>query len=86
MTQAEREDIAQRLTQRGAQLPCPRCARRNFAVLDGYFVNPLQQTPSDLVLGGATVPTVAIVCTNCGFLSLHALGTLGLLPATPTNP
>jgi hypothetical protein len=35
-----------------------------------------------LSLGGLGIPSIAIICNRCGFISQHALGTLGLLPAT----
>ena len=32
----------------------------------------------------AAIPTIAIVCNNCGYISQHALGALGLLPPKAT--
>ena len=57
------------------------CSASNFVLLDGYFSQSVQMDPSaGMVIGGPAVPTVAIACTNCGFISHHALGALGLLP------
>lgn len=81
MTQQERDAIADALRRRGVRLPCPRCGNNDFSVIDGYFSNPLQQNVGDLVLGGQTIPTAVVACSHCGFLSQHALGALGLLPA-----
>jgi hypothetical protein len=32
-------------------------------------------------MASPTVPAIAIACSNCGFISQHAAGALGLLPA-----
>lgn len=78
--QEQKERIVNALRERGAVLPCPRCGNRNFVLLDGYFYHTLQFELPSISLGGAGVPTIAIACTNCGFLSEHALGALGVLP------
>lgn len=85
MTQEEKDKIIRSLTEKGAMRSCPRCDKNNFSLLDGYFNHPLQANPATLMLGGLTVPTIAIVCTNCGFLAEHALGSLGLLSQPPNK-
>lgn len=69
----------------GANLPCPRCGKRNFALVDGYFNHPIQTSLNGLVIGGPSVPSVVVVCNNCGFISQHALGALNLLPKQPED-
>lgn len=59
---------------------CPMCTHETFSLVGGYLGNPLQPQLGGLTLGGPLIPTAAIVCENCGFLSQHALGSLGLLP------
>ncbi len=56
------------------------CGNKNFILVDGYFNQPLQSNPSGITLGGRTLPSIAIVCSKCGFISNHALGSLDLLP------
>lgn len=64
-----------------AILPCPRCGTKNFTLLDGYFNQGiLQKLTSDLTIGGPTVPSVVVLCSNCGYMSQHALGVLELMP------
>ena len=65
----------------GKPLKCPMCTNTNFTIADGYFNNTLQENLSSIALGGTSIPTIGIVCTNCGFLSQHALGTINALPA-----
>ncbi len=80
LTKKQKEDIANILQERGATLPCPRCGRNEFFVSDGYFVQSVQIELTGTVLGGSSIPSIVIVCKNCGYLSQHALGRLGLLP------
>lgn len=79
----QKRRIVEALEKAGAKLPCPRCGNGNFALLDGYFNQPVQMELGGLVLGGPSVPSVVVVCNRCGYLSQHALGVLQLLPKTP---
>lgn len=81
MDQATRDEIAKRLTEKGALQPCPRCGHKNFTVIDGYFNQTLQDDVNGLVLGGKSIPCAVVGCVNCGYLAQHALGALGLLPS-----
>ena len=86
MNQEEKDNIIRILQERGANLNCPRCGNNNFSLVDGYFNQPLQaQLNNNLVIGGPAIPSVAVVCVRCGFLSQHAIGVLGLLPAQTQN-
>lgn len=58
---------------------CPMCQHNSFVLADGYFNIPISNSMNDVVLGGTTIPSIGVICTNCGFISLHALGILGLL-------
>lgn len=79
-TQDQKDKIIKALTERGANLPCPRCGNDAFTLLDGYFNQIIQETPRGIVLGGRTIPSVAVACKRCGYIAQHALGILGLLP------
>ena len=75
-----REKVVEILKEKNVILPCPRCSGRNWSV-EGFFNQPLQSIKwQGVVFGGPSIPSVVIVCKNCGFMSQHALGTLGLLP------
>lgn len=58
----------------GAKVKCPMCGNGRFNVLEGYIRNDVQQELAGFVLGGGSIPAVAIVCTRCGFISQHAVG------------
>lgn len=75
-----RENIINMLNERKANSPCHRCGRDNFSLLDKYsnvFIN--DNARGDLVIGGPTIPVAIVVCDNCGAVTFHALGALGLL-------
>jgi ribosomal protein S27AE len=86
LTAEQREQIIKALQDRGATNSCPRCGNASFTVLNGYFTHSIQPNLGGLTLGGPSVPTAVVVCTRCGWLAEHALGTLGLLQASPQNP
>lgn len=76
----QRKKISAAFEEAGVDKPCPRCGENEFSIMDGYFTHVLQEELANLALEGAGIPTVVTVCTNCGFLSQHALGALDLLP------
>ncbi len=76
----QKDIIIKALTDRGAKLPCPRCGNDTFTLLDGYFNQIIQTETKGIVLGGRTIPSIVVACNQCGYLSQHALGVLGLLP------
>lgn len=86
----EKQIITETLRKRGAKLPCPRCKNRNFAILDGYFNQPIQKSIpvriTDITSQGPFISSIVVVCTRCGYLSQHALSVLGLLPAAEAQP
>jgi hypothetical protein len=79
-TEEYKNRIVRALIDRGAHMPCPRCGNKGFTLLDGYFAQPVQTELGSIALGGPTIPSIVMVCTQCGFISQHALGALGLLP------
>jgi hypothetical protein len=81
LSDADKKRIVEKLKEKGVQGHCPMCNNTNFVLMDGYFSHPLQGNPSSgFVIGGPTIPSIAVVCSNCGFMSNHAVGALGLLP------
>lgn len=61
-------------------LSCPMCGNKSFTISDGYTIQVLQDFIDKVQLGGPSIPCVCIICRNCGFVSQHALGALGLVP------
>ncbi|MBT3331449.1 MAG: hypothetical protein HOK21_13460 [Rhodospirillaceae bacterium] len=71
--------VAEILAQKGAHKPCHRCDHVNFTVLDGFTKLLLQQSfRQGVEMDGPSVPVVSVACSNCGAVTAHALGALGL--------
>ena len=79
LTEDEKRKIANVLSNRIPNIVCPMCHRNNFIITDGYFNSPINADLQSMVFGGPSIPSIGIVCVNCGFISHHALGVLGLL-------
>lgn len=60
---------------------CPMCSNNSLTIVpQGYFNNSIQNSlDSGIVLGGPSIPTIGVICNNCGYLSQYSLGVLGLL-------
>jgi ribosomal protein L37E len=80
INQTIKDEIAKKLNEKKAVLPCQRCGQSNFSLLDGFANIPLNKEVSgNVVIGGPSVPCAVIACNNCGNISYHALGALGML-------
>lgn len=64
-----------------ATQPCVRCGSEEFGVA-GYSVMPMWEgSPPDTFRGThRLIPIVIIACNNCGAVTEHLLGKLGILP------
>jgi len=80
LSKEELDKIIEELKKRGARKTCPMCGNKLFSIAPAYFVNTLQTSVSNLSLGGKSIPSIPIICTNCGFISQHAIGVLGIMP------
>lgn len=82
ISQEEKNRIAEILNKcfEGHGIRCPMCGNNSFSLADGYFSNVIQDNLGGLVIGGPSIPAIPIICDKCGFISMHALGPLGLLP------
>jgi len=80
-----RQRATDALKTKNAVKPCPRCGNQSFTLIDGMFKHFLQLRLEDTAIGGPSVPTIVVGCTNCGWLAEHAMGALGLLPEQPAE-
>ncbi len=80
MDEEKKTQVANALLNKGVKLPCPRCGTKNFEVVGQTFL-PINDNPNLFLIGGPMIPSVIIACSNCGFLTLHALEPLQLLPS-----
>ena len=88
LSEQQKKVVIDRLTERikkmGRGFRCPMCGHEHFVLLDSYVRNEIQDDFANVMLGGPAIPAAAIICSNCGFMSQHALGVLGLMP--PKTP
>lgn len=85
LTNEQKEKIKEELLKKVPVLTCPMCQHKGFAMVEGYFLNTIQVDLTSVNLGGQAIPTIGIICNNCGFVSQHAIGRLGLLPKNTEN-
>ena len=81
MSPEKREEWAEALRQRGLDA-CPECGARARFVAEGYvtlILNPEATAPR---FDDRThlLPTVAVICEQCGHVSQHLMGALGVQP------
>lgn len=69
-------DRLKRILESKGIVRCPMCGGNHFQVVDGYFSNFIQNGLNGFALGGPSVPSVMIICAECGFMSQHAIGVL----------
>lgn len=72
----DKQNIVGALKAKGAGR-CPRCSDSQWTVSE-YSRIEVQATIDRAAGDGTTIPTIMIVCQNCGFIAQHALQPLGL--------
>jgi hypothetical protein len=71
--------IIDALNSKGAFGPCYRCGNAGHSVHNSLTTIQLNGATSNIMLGGQVVPAAIVFCGHCGLISMHALGSLGLL-------
>lgn len=85
MTEETKRQIADALSKRLGKLVCPMCLQSRYTLIDGYVSEPVQEDYKKVVLGGRMIPSVMLVCNNCGHIDRFALGVLGLMEGENTE-
>ena len=80
LSEKVKTELIEAISRKISKLECPMCHTNNFTLSSGYSNIPIQFDLNGIVIGGPSMPSIAIICNNCGFISNHALGVLGLLP------
>ena len=77
LNDSQKRDIVQALVERIKRpIICPICHGEDFAILDGYLT---QKVKGELGEKESFLPSIAMICTKCGFISQHNIGILGLI-------
>ncbi len=79
LTEEMKRQIANALAMRIGTIVCPICHQSKYTLLDGFFVDAIQDHYQGMQLGGRMLPSVMLVCNNCGHLESFSLGALGLM-------
>jgi len=61
---------------------CPICGTKSWQLQDQFAVFSVSERPDQVTLGGRVLPSLVIICSNCGntmFLNLKILGLEDLL-------
>ena len=74
------QELENRIKSKGKTLICPICSNNNFALSDGYTRRFLNDKINQITLGGLNIPSITVICTNCGHIIDFSVGVLGLLP------
>lgn len=74
------EELEKRIKAKGKTLTCPICSNNNFVLSDGYTRRFLNDKINQITLGGLNIPSISVICKNCGHIIDFSLGVLGLLP------
>ena len=74
--------FSEALNSKKASAACVSCGSNNWALLPQAALIPQWIN----VLPAPGIPVSAAICNNCGFIRLHALGVLGLLPPEVVSP
>ena len=81
LSDSEKQKITLSLIEKIKDVKCPMCKNEKFTILDGYVIDFLEDSiQSRMMERKVSIPTIMMVCTKCGFISQHALGSLGFLP------
>ena len=73
--------VISELNKRVPNLVCPICKSGQMVLADGFISHQInKELTNSFLIGGSTVPVVAIICKNCGHVMEFSVGVLGLLP------
>lgn len=74
------ESLNKKLKEKGKEhLKCPVCSHETFAIVDGYTRRIINDEVNNVSINPNSVPSISLVCGNCGYILDFALGGLGLL-------
>jgi len=79
MNEEKKKQITSTLFKRVGHFVCPICHQSKFAFLEGYFLEVVQDDYKFMKLDGRMLPSVVLVCNNCGHIDKFSLGVLGLM-------
>ncbi len=73
-----KDQVLQKLKEKGAAPSCEVCHQNNWAVVDQAIAAPITDLSGGLRIPQPQIPCAGLICNNCGNLRLFALGALGI--------
>jgi transcription elongation factor Elf1 len=73
------KELDEKIEKLNKNFQCPICKHKNFNVVDGFTKRNIDKNLS-VINFGMNIPSISIVCTNCGYIADFAIGALGFLP------
>ncbi len=81
----DRQKIIEALGAKRKNNVCPVCSANSWILAENFIPLSLQDVSSGLVIGGPSIPAIALVCKNCGYIAMHASKVLANLPVEGTQ-
>jgi transcription elongation factor Elf1 len=74
------KELDERIEKLNKNFQCPICNHKNFNVVEGFTRKDIDDDFSKIIIGrGKIIPSMSIICNNCGFMADFAIGALGFL-------
>lgn len=81
MKKDDQRAIISALESKRKNAKCPSCEESQWILAEQYIALSLQEFKDNTnVLGGPSIPTVGLICKNCGYVSFHSTKILANLP------
>lgn len=71
--------LLKRLIEKGVRPECEACGQNNWSVVDQPVGVMIVNLSGAFQIPPPHIPSVALICNNCGNVRIFALGVLGLL-------
>ena len=75
---ATRRRIRSAIVERAPQAYCPMCQSTTLSLADGFVTLSLDRVPTSFAFSETGLPSVALICNQCGYTLLFNAMALGL--------
>jgi len=83
LTEEETQKATAWLNEHAKVGKCSMCGNLNWSVVPVIFNSTIYYPGGGLRVGGASVPLISIICSNCGHMEFFSAVVIGLLPREP---
>ena len=78
LTERQRQTVLSGLQKKQVRPQCPMCGQNKWTLAEDLVIATAFTLGGGMALGGPHVPMCQLICNNCGFVSHHAVGALGI--------